>query len=382
MAKTLSAKEVLRDFRSGMSDSQLKEKYKLSDKGLLGLFKQMQDAGLIKESDLRNRVPEVSPDAAAPPSQPDERPAARAGFDEKLASAVAQDVRSGLHDNEIMRRHEMAPNALKELFSELARRGYLGEDEIAARLGRKLVTCPHCSSKNPESATLCRQCGKELRVEASQSQPDGMIPPPPLAPPIDTSEAFDYECPWEQRESYGLWNAYFQTAGKCLFNPVELFSRLPPAGGYGNPILFAIFSSALSVPIGMLILTFLGKTGFSLSLIGIVLGFVCALVGAAISTPIALFIWGGLVHGMLLMLQSENRGFQATFRALAYSSAPQLFSAVPLLGTTVAAVYSLVLAVIGLREVHHVSTGKSAAAVGIAAGAIAVLALAFYGLRR
>lgn len=387
-SKSVSAREVLHDFRSGMSDPQLKEKYKLSDKGLLVLFKKMQDAGLITQADLNRRSSEVSAPVAHAPSNP-QAPHSRSPsdeFDEKLAQEVVEDVRKGLHNNEIMRRHDLAPNRLKSLLAELAKHGRLAPDEIAARFGGKLVVCPSCSGQNTEGTETCLHCGNDLRKAAfAQNHLRDAAPPPiapPVAPPVDTSSEFLYECPWEQRESYGLWNAYFQTAMKSLFNPVEFFSKLPASGGYGNPILFAIFSTALSVPISILILTLFGKTGFSVTLIGIVMGFVCALIGAAISTPVAILVWSGLIHGSLHLLQGTKEGFQATFRVTAYSSAPQLFAAIPLLGATVATVYSVILTVIGVRETHQVSTGKSAGAVGIAAGIVLLLALAVYGLKR
>lgn len=50
--RELSAKEVVRDVKSGMTDGQLMRKYKLSSKGLQNLLEQLMEAGLVKDDDL------------------------------------------------------------------------------------------------------------------------------------------------------------------------------------------------------------------------------------------------------------------------------------------------------------------------------------------
>lgn len=53
--KTLPAKQVLADIRSGMSDSELMNRYLLSGKGLESLLNKMVAAGLLKQSELEAR---------------------------------------------------------------------------------------------------------------------------------------------------------------------------------------------------------------------------------------------------------------------------------------------------------------------------------------
>lgn len=59
--RELSAREVLRDIRSGKSDADLMEKYALSAKGLDHLFMQLLGAGLISGKELEERV--IEPDS-------------------------------------------------------------------------------------------------------------------------------------------------------------------------------------------------------------------------------------------------------------------------------------------------------------------------------
>jgi hypothetical protein len=57
--RELSAKEVVRDIKAGMTDGQLMRKYKLSSKGLQHLLEQLIEAGLIKDDDLEIGKPQM-----------------------------------------------------------------------------------------------------------------------------------------------------------------------------------------------------------------------------------------------------------------------------------------------------------------------------------
>jgi hypothetical protein len=83
-----------------------------------------------------------------------------------------------------------------------------------------------------------------------------------------------------------------------------------------------------------------------------------------------------------LVVKPANGGFEATFRVVSYSNVAQLVGWVPVLGPLVAAVASVVLSVIGVREVHETTTGKAALVVLIPAAVglfIALLLIALVG---
>jgi len=58
--RTLKASEIVRDVRTGMTDSQLMAKYGLSAKGLAGVFKKLVDAKAVKPEEVYARF--LSPD--------------------------------------------------------------------------------------------------------------------------------------------------------------------------------------------------------------------------------------------------------------------------------------------------------------------------------
>jgi hypothetical protein len=100
-----------------------------------------------------------------------------------------------------------------------------------------------------------------------------------------------------------------------------------------------------------------------------------------IISVIALFICAGILHLLVaLVVKPANTGFEATFRVVSYSNVVQLVGWVPVLGPLVAAVASIVLSVIGVREVHETTTGKAALVVLIPAAVGLLIALLLIAL--
>jgi hypothetical protein len=55
--RNISAKDITNDIRSGMTDSDLMDKYRLSAKGLQSVFKKLEDLNAISASELCGRSP-------------------------------------------------------------------------------------------------------------------------------------------------------------------------------------------------------------------------------------------------------------------------------------------------------------------------------------
>ena len=175
----------------------------------------------------------------------------------------------------------------------------------------------------------------------------------------------------------GLW----QDWKNVMFNPTEFFNKLPAKEQYRKATIFYLTIEAISL--ALTILTFvpfmtlglvqdptmglLGGLGTGLLVVVLVLAF----------PLILLFSWGmlyvgaGLIH-LFISLFGGKKGFVETFKASAYSTAPGIFSFLPWIGN-LAAVYSLILLIIGIKERHQLSIGRSIAAVLIPVGIIFIL---------
>jgi hypothetical protein len=76
-----------------------------------------------------------------------------------------------------------------------------------------------------------------------------------------------------------------------------------------------------------------------------------------------------------LIVKPANTGFEATFRVVSYANVAQLVGWVPVLGPLVAAVASIALSIIGVREVHETTTGRAVLVVLIPAAVGLLVAL-------
>ena len=76
-----------------------------------------------------------------------------------------------------------------------------------------------------------------------------------------------------------------------------------------------------------------------------------------------MFVLAGILHVCLMMVKGTKAGFEGTFRVVAYGYSANIFMVIPFCGGILAAVWAVVLSIIGLREAHETTGGKAAFAV-------------------
>lgn len=231
-----------------------------------------------------------------------------------------------------------------------------------------MAECPYCQyalSEPPER--FCPSCGRDLGL--------GAPPPPAPGPAVEGTGA-----PWERRQTIGLVAGLTETTQQVLTSPEVFFRGLPATASIGDPLFYAVivgyiglvattvYNAVFNATLGSAF-TSLGGLGDRPEIARFMpfiqggLGLVVNLVLGPLFIAVGLFIWAGVLHLLLLLLGGGARGFEATFRALAYSSASNLFQIIPLCGSLIGAVYGIVLTIIGLSAAHGDSKGKAAAAV-------------------
>ena len=351
----VSAKEISEDIRAGLSNTQIRLKYGLSSKQLESVFRKLVSAGLFSEAELSSRHKSARREA---PTLSDK------------AEAVLADLKAGGHKMEIMSRHELSPSQYDNILSELIQSGALPQSEIDSREPAKTIKCRYCSARVPADREQCPSCqqwldGRDATPEriAERIQPSG------IAAQTLVSDKY---CAWEDRESIGLFNAFLQTAVKCLINPSSFFSELPLDRGYLNPMAFGVVASWVGVFL-LVVLYMIFKGG--LGLFGLLIVSAIALVAIVPGTLLWLTLLGLAVHGCLVLVGGSSSGMQATFRVISYAAAANVFNAIPVVGNIVAYIYGLVLSVIGLKQTHDTTTGKATAAVLIPLGIILIISL-------
>ncbi|HVN32789.1 MAG TPA: YIP1 family protein [Thermoanaerobaculaceae bacterium] len=220
-------------------------------------------------------------------------------------------------------------------------------------------------------------------------QPPGTVPPPPPGgvPPAAPTQPL----PWEQ-PGYPALEGLYETAKLFLTAPSQAFARMSLTGTLGRPLLYAVIFGWLGI---------IASQAYSLAFRGAIHGFLSSLPGysprLAFGLPVAataavmifapvlvllgIFIWSAIVHLFLMLVGGANTGFASTVRAVAYSSTVQIVQVIPLCGGTIAAVWALVLYIIGLAIAHRTTQGKSALAVllplALCCVCVAILVAAF-----
>lgn len=208
--------------------------------------------------------------------------------------------------------------------------------------------------------------------------------PPPTMPPPGGPPAGRGGLPWDHRKDLG---ALMETAKLLITSPGRAYAMAREKGDYGSPLLFAVVFFIIGAILnGLWQLVFgpqmwtrymedmppemrdmMGGFGGGAAGAG---GLVLGIVLAPIFGIIALFIWSGIVHLTLRLLgglRDSTAGFEGTFRAVAYSTVAELAVIVPLLGGFIAAIWFLVLQMLGLAALHRTSQGKSLGALLIPA---------------
>jgi hypothetical protein len=246
-----------------------------------------------------------------------------------------------------------------------------------------MVTCSKCGRDiSPvENQNYCQFCGERLPIEGMDESeettkvaPEGPETVAPEAAPLTDDKA---QAPWEDAEGYGFFEGITRTISQSLFQPKSFFAGIAWEGGMLQPILYALILNTIgavagyswSALIGSSSLGSLGLTGKPGVLIGLTL---------PLAILLGLLIEASLVHLALMIIGAANRGFEATIRVICYSSAPELFNIIPIIGGLISPFWKLYLILVGIQEAHRISMGKAALAMALLA--VVCCGLPFVGL--
>jgi hypothetical protein len=229
-----------------------------------------------------------------------------------------------------------------------------------------MAECPYCQySLSDPPERFCPSCGRDLASGSAASLPA------PEGPGEGGGS------PWERRGTIGVVAGLTETTQQVLTAPEAFFRGLPARASIGDPLFYAVivgyiglvaasvYNAVFNATFGSAFSTLGDRPEFArlMPLLHGGMGLALNLILGPFLIVAGLFIWAGILHLLLLLLGGGARGFEATFRAIAYASASNLFQIIPLCGGLVGAVYGIVLMIIGLSAAHDDSKGKAAAAV-------------------
>jgi len=212
--------------------------------------------------------------------------------------------------------------------------------------------CQHCGKEIMEGQAFCPFCGG--KTAAAPSPGNGRI-----------------HTAWEEKGTQWTFGGLMATLKESLFHPSEFFRKMNVTGGLSSPLLYALITGMVGwmayyfweIVFHDAIHDFLPSSAHS----GLDVFAEAGLAVKAILTPFmliaGLFIWSGILHLLLLLVRGAKNGFEATFRVVSYINGASVFLIIPLCGAFICTIWTLVLAVIGLRDAHGTSGGKATFAV-------------------
>ena len=245
----------------------------------------------------------------------------------------------------------------EELNTELPEISPEAEPERKPYIAR-MITCPQCGFEQPETSE-CVKCGVIISKYLSQQE---MVHP--IEGQIRGISPEDRYAAWESGE--GFISAFFTTIRDSLFSPARFFQKVGAGEGYWPPLIYGVIIGIIGFGGSLLWQWYLlsqwvpfqrfsdlpYSSYFTLLTIALPLAVAFSIVAGSILAHLSLMIVGG-----------NKKGFQGTFRAISYSFSGSLFGIIPIVGSTIGTMYILILAIIGIREGHGLSTGRAFLAV-------------------
>jgi len=243
----------------------------------------------------------------------------------------------------------------------------------------RMIVCPQCGFEQPEG-NECVKCGVIISKVSF---------PKETARPAEekVKEIFpeDPYVPWESGE--GFISAFVKTTRDALFSSTRFFRKVGVGEGYLPALIYGLISGIIGSG-GALVWQWYffskwfpvqGLTDYPFSIYMTLL-----IIFIPLTIIFHLFLGSIVMHVCLVIVGGNKKGFQTTFRAISYAFSGILFAIIPFIGFTIGVIYFLILMIVGLRESHSISTGRTVLAfllpliVGVGLGMLAVALLPMF----
>jgi uncharacterized protein YjbI with pentapeptide repeats len=209
---TIRAIDAVRAIRSGMDDAALMQEFKVSAKGLQSLFNQLIASGILRRSELEERL-SLSYGSVIVDVESAELPTPKSAKPRIDAADALNGLKSGMDDAALMKKYNLSVRGLESLFKKLATAGLISKTQLSRRIS---------------TANMSVAIDEGIFKDSTAS----------IAPPeIDMAEVLSRIRSGLNRE--GLLTRYRITAGELqsflrsavadgLITRAELAERLPP----------------------------------------------------------------------------------------------------------------------------------------------------------
>lgn len=219
------------------------------------------------------------------------------------------------------------------------------------------LTCPVCGQEQDRAVAPTPETSPPPLAEPAVSAP---VPPPLPTAVCDGMASFqdqlelpDLEAPpipWESDR--GFFGSLFGTISQVLFHPSQAFAA-PGRPGLAWPLAYALILGTLGAGGNMVVESLTGTSNYPRqTLVWLV----------ALSPVMALviqFVSSWICHLCLMITRGNKRGFQPTFRVVAYTTTTHIWLLVPWVGFYIALAWDIVVGTEGLSKAHGISRAKA-----------------------
>lgn len=214
------------------------------------------------------------------------------------------------------------------------------------------MLCPECYHDVPGSGEGCPFCGARPAAGVTGADEGS-------APAADSGS-----CPWEERSTLGFLAAFGETIQASLFRPSAFFRAMPSSGRKWSAVLYAVIVGTLAWIVAMLwkgavvVGPLMEHSSWEAPATTSVFWIVTFVLIPPLVVAATLF-QSAVLHVSLTLLNGARENYEATLKAVSYAASANLFLVFPFVGTPLAFFWRVALLVIGLREVHRISTGRA-----------------------
>ncbi len=194
MAKRqIRIRAALADVRSGLSETELMDKYQLAAKGLQSLLTKLVASELITQEELERHLPgfmqsaRLSEESGRAGGEDWKirrtRPGEKPGQVVRAADAIA-DIKAGMTDSELMEKYRLSSKGLQDLLEQLVKAGLVAPTEVERRM------------PTVDQTVDLRGFMNDINLDELLQEPKEEIPPVWICPSCGISKEEKYEvCP-------------------------------------------------------------------------------------------------------------------------------------------------------------------------------------------
>ncbi len=204
-------------------------------------------------------------------------------------------------------------------------------------------------------------------------------------PPTPGSRYARTGLPWEvEGAGFGSW---WETTKMVMTQTPYAFSVMRQSGGFGNPILFALWGQGVGYVAQLVwVVLFLGfailagaNAGRNELVAQLVVQVAFGAVGAVAAATIGVFIGAAIQHLALKIVGGAYQQYETSFRVMAFVNGSFAWlNIIPICGPFVAAIWLIVAGIIGMAHAHECSTGKAIGAFFVALLLVCAIIVVIY----